>query len=376
MKPALGTLDLPLGPLSPSQRRARTLPRPLFALAPLALAALPLVAEAAKVAVHVPAIESDLKISEGRRSKFHETLVAGMQSGAGADTTVLRADEVRSRLAGRNELLTCQFGACLGKVANTLEADRLIVARIGVRDAVGGAAYKISIAVYDRAGNPLPITGSDACGSDVEGCVLAKALEAMKRSTASIAGEVSKPPAPERPAVASAPMTSGGSSAMTSPTGTPASAGTTTTTTTPTTTSLPTATEPGSPSSSPTSSDGPLTPSPYAKFFHYGWMVAAGTTAAFLVMSIPFLVYAGRDGETTCGPDVPSSRCPTIYTGNLGGGLGLLLGGALVSGGVFGALFYLDHQEHKRMKDGKFVFLPPTILVGTQGVALSGTIRF
>ena len=69
------------------------------------------------------AIESDLKISEGRRSKFHETLVAGL-SGAGGDTTVLRADEVRSRLAGKSELLACQSGACLGKVANALDADR------------------------------------------------------------------------------------------------------------------------------------------------------------------------------------------------------------------------------------------------------------
>lgn len=384
MKPALGNLDSQTGPSLRSQRRLGLLPRSLLALTPLALSALPAVAQANKVAVHVPAIESDLKISEGRRSKFHETLIAGLTGGVGADTTVLRADEVRSRLAGRSELLTCQFGACLGKVASTLEVDRLVVARIGVRDAVGGAAYKVSIAVYDRAGNPLPVTGNDSCGSDVEGCVLAKALEAMRRSTASIAGEISKPAAPERPVVASTPSGSPGTSGSPSggPTATPygspaptTAAGGTGTTTTTTATSLPSASEPGGAGSTP-SSDGPQQPSPYAKFYHYGWMVAAGTTAAFIVMSIPFLSYAGRDGETTCGPDVPSSRCPTIYTGNLGGGLGLLLGGGLVSAGVFGALFYLDHQEHKRMKDGKFVFLPPTIQIGTQGVALSGAIRF
>lgn len=388
MKPALGNTDSQTGLLPRSQRRQAWLPRWLPGLAPLAITALPVVAQATKVAVHVPAIESDLKISEGRRGKFHETLIAGL-SGAGGDVTVLRADEVRSRLAGRAELINCQFGACLGKVASALEVDRLIVPRIGVRDAVGGAAYKISIAVYDRAGNPLPISGNDSCGSDVEGCVLAKALEAMRRSTAGIAGEVGKPSASERPAVAttgpmtsspSAPPTSTSPYAATGPATTgPATTSPTTTsptTTSPTTTaatSLPSATEPGSTSPS---SDGPQPPSPYAKVFHYGWMVAAGSTAVFLVMSIPFLAYSGRDGQTTCGPDVPVSRCPTIYTGNLGGGLGLLLGGALVSAGVFGALFYLDHKEHKRMKDGKFVFLPPSILVGTQGVALSGTLRF
>lgn len=378
MKPALGNSDSQTGLLRPQRRSF--LRQSLPALAPLALFVLPTAAQAMRVAVHVPAIESDLKISEGRRSKFHETLVAGL-SGAGGDTTVLRADEVRSRLAGKSELLACQFGACLGKVANALDADRLIVPRIGVRDAVGGASYKISIAVYDRAGNPLPITGNDSCGSDVEGCVLAKALESMRRSTASIAGEVSKPAASERPAVAAAPGPGPGSTTSTpaagamatAPSGAATSPGPTTTT--PAATSLPSAGDPGSPAGAG-GSDGPQQPSPYAKVFHYGWMVAAGTTAAFIVMSIPFLSYAGRDGDTTCGPDVPSSRCPTIYTGNLGSGLGLLLGGGLVSAGVFGALFYLDHKEHKRMKDGKFVALPPNLLVGSQGVAMTGGFRF
>lgn len=381
MKPALGNSDSQTGLLCRPQRRS-FLRQSLPALAPLALFVLPTAAQAMRVAVHVPAIESDLKISEGRRSKFHETLVAGL-SGAGGDTTVLRADEVRSRLAGKSELLACQFGACLGKVANALDADRLIVPRIGVRDAVGGASYKISIAVYDRAGNPLPITGNDSCGSDVEGCVLAKALESMRRSTASIAGEVSKPAASERPAVAAAPSPGPGATTgtgtaatggmATAPSGPATSPSPTTTTSAPT--SLPSAGDPGSPAGA-SGSEGPQQPSPYAKVFHYGWMVAAGATAAFIVMSIPFLSYSGRDGQTTCGADVPSSRCPTIYTGNLGGGLGLLLGGGLVSAGVFGALFYLDHKEHKRMKDGKFVALPPNLLIGSQGVAMTGGFRF
>jgi len=343
-----------------------------------ALTVLPAVAQANKVAVHVPTIESDLKISEGRRNKFHDTLVAGLQGGVSSDATVLRADEVRSRLAGRAELVNCQYGACVGKVAGALEVDRLIIPRIGVRDAVGGAAYKISLAVYDRAGNPLPISGSDACGSDVEGCVLAKALDAMKRAAGSIAGEVSKPAAPEKPAVAAA------TGPATSPavTPTPSSSPVTAASSSPTASSSPAPSEPSTSPSLPTASDTPSsssdkpTPSKYANVYHYGWMVAAGLTAAFVITSIPFLAYSGRDGMTTCGPDVPVAACPTIYTGNLAGGLGLLLGGGLLSAGAFGVLFYLDRKEHQRMKDGRLVYAPHRLMLGTQGQGLAVSLRF
>lgn len=341
------------------------------------VAALPAVAQATKVAIHVPTLESDLKISEGRRNKFHDTLVAGLQGGVSADASVLRADEVRTRLAGKAELINCQYGACVSKVANALEVDRLIIPRIGVRDAVGGAAYKISLSVYDRAGNPLPISGSDACGNDVEGCVLAKALDAMKRASASIAAEVSKPAGAEKPAVATT------TSPTTSPAATPAATPSTTaaaTTTSPG--SSPTSSDPAAAPSLPTASDPASsstdkpTPSKYANVYHYGWMVAAGATAAFIITSIPFLVFSGRDGTTTCGPDVPVAACPTIYTGNLAGGLGLLLGGGLLSAGAFGVLFYLDRKEHQRMKDGRVVLLPHRLMLGTQGQGLAASLRF
>lgn len=343
------------------------------------LLVLPAAAQAMKVAISVPTLESDLKISEGRRNKFHDTLVAGLVGGVPSDTTVLRADEVRTRVAGKSELASCQFGACVSKVANALEVDRLIIPRIGVRDAVGGAAYKISLAVYDRAGNPLPISGSDACGNDVEGCVLAKALDAMKRASASIATEVGT----EKP-VAVATVTSPATNSPTgsSPSGTTsatasasASAGGTSPGSTPSEPSAAPSLPPASDTATATSSDKP-TPSPYAKVFHYGWMVAAGATAALLITSIPFLAYSGRDGMTTCGPSVPVAACPTIYTGNLAGGLSLLLGGGLVGIGTFAALFYLDRQEHKRMKDGRIVLLPQRLMIGTQGQGLAAGFRF
>lgn len=337
-----------------------------------------------KVAIHVPTLESDLKISEGRRNKFHDTLVAGLVGGVPSDTTVLRADEVRTRVAGKSELASCQYGACVSKVANALEVDRLIIPRIGVRDAVGGAAYKISLAVYDRAGNPLPISGSDACGNDVEGCVLAKALDAMKRASASIAAEVGKPAGADKPAAVATVTSPASSSPSSSPpiASTPSSTPSTSTSgggTSPSSTpSEPSATPslpPASDTATATSGDKP-TPSPYAKVFHYGWMVAAGATAALIITSIPFLAYSGRDGMTTCGPSVPVAACPTIYTGNLAGGLSLLIGGGLVGIGTFAALFYLDRQEHKRMKDGRMVLLPQRLMIGTQGQGLAAGFRF
>lgn len=378
---AAGHASQPLtaGPGARNSRRAKTHSLGWLQLGLVTLTswtALPALAQATKVALHVPTIESDLKISEGRRNKFHDTLIAGLQAGVSSDATVLRADEVRTRLAGRAELVNCQYGACVAKVANALEVDRLIIPRIGVRDAVGGAAYKISLAVYDRSGNPLPISGSDACGNDVEGCVLAKALEAMKRASGSIAAEVSKPAGADKPAVAAmtSPTTSTSpamsSSTSAAATSSPTTSSAVTPTDTGTTASLPTATDP-----SASSSDKP-TPSKYANVYHYGWMVAAGATAAFIITSIPFLSFAGRDGMTTCGPDVPVVACPTVYTGNLAGGLGLLLGGGLLSAGTFGVLFYLDRQEHKRMKDGRLVLLPHRLMIGTQGQGLAASLRF
>lgn len=351
----------------------------LPAITAVSTVAVPALASAASltVAVHVPVIESDLKLSEGRRNKFHETLVAGLAGAVGPDVTVVRAEEVRSALAGKADLIGCRVEGCMSRLANALQADRVIIPRITVKDAVGGAAYKVSLTVFDRLGTELPITARDGCGDDMEGCNLAKALDSMKRATAGMAAEVVKPTTVESKAAAaaSAPVAAAPSASSSSP----ASMGSSSTavSSSPTTSgsasaSLPPAVDS---STSGTTSDKP-TPSPYAKVYHYGWMVAAGATAVFVITSIGFLAFAPKDGSTTCGPDVPVNRCPTIYTGNTATGLGLLLGGGLVSAGAFGALFYLDRREQRRMAGTQVSLLPPSVAIGTQGFALSLSGRF
>jgi len=92
----------------------------------------------------------------------------------------------------------------------------------------------------------------------------------------------------------------------------------------------------------------PISTRPYNKGYRVGWIVAAAATGAFVVASIPFFAFVAKENQTTCGIDVPRDRCPTVYTGNLGPGLGMLLGGGLTSATAFGVLFYLDRREQRR----------------------------
>lgn len=282
-------------------------------------------------------------MSEGRRNKFHDTLAAGLKEAAGTDTTVITAEEVRFALGDRPELLGCTEGSCLQKIAELLKADRLIVPIIGIKSAVGGSAYKIGLHVYDRSGTALPIVGSESCGDDSDGCNLARAFGAMKRSTASIASQLSKPTVPERIQTESAEK-----AAQAKPL-----------------TPEPALKDPTAPENAPQ-------PSPYAKLYHYGWIGAAALTGAFVIGSIPFLVFASRENQITCAAGTPRNQCPTVYTGNLGPGLGLLLGGGLLSAGAFAVLFYLDRREQKRMSGVSHAILDlPSVHVGSDGFALS-----
>ena len=99
--------------------------------------------------------------------------------------------------------------------------------------------------------------------------------------------------------------------------------------------------------------------------YRYGWIISLAVGGAFLVSSVPFLIYAARENQTTCDPSVPVTSCPTVYKGNLGAGLGLLLGGAVgAGGGGFALFYYLDKQAQKRA--------PRLSVMPTAGGALAG----
>lgn len=267
--------------------------------------------------MQVPQIDSDTPISEGRRNKFHETLIAGLKDAAGTETTVVTGEEIRFALGEKPNLLECFGGPCLRQVIELVKADRLLVPRITIKAAAGGNSYKIALSVYDQSGAATPIIGSESCGDDGEGCNLARAFDALKRSTASIAGQV-------------------GGSARSEPAAAAASAAT------------PQAATLKEPLKEPAVEPSPK-PLQGTKAYRYGWITAAALTGAFVVASIPFFAFAAKEGQTTCPPSVPRDQCPSVYTGNLGPGLGLLLGGGLASAGAFGILFYLDRREARRI---------------------------
>ena len=217
----------------------------------------------------------------------------------------------------------------------------MIVPRIGVRDAVGGASYKISIAVYDR-----PAT---RCRS----LATTRAVEAMGRlrpgQSAGVDAALDREhrrrgqQACRQRASRGSRCPSPGPGATTG-TGTAATGGMAVAPSGPATSPSPTTT-----TSAPTRR--PALAIPAAR---RAPVAAKVRSSQALCQGVPLrldggggrdgglhrdvdsvLSHSGRDGQTTCGADVPSSRCPTIYTGNLGG-LGLLLGGGLVSAGGSG----------------------------------------
>lgn len=307
-------------------------------------------ARAARIAVQVPFIESDTPISEGRRKKFHDTLVAGLKEASGPESTVIAGEEVRTALLGKPDLLGCDAGPCLHEVAELIQADRLIVARITLKSAVGGSAYRIALATYEPSGAALPLKGSATCGDDSEGCNLSRALEALKHSTASLAEQLgapvqpAPPPAMPAPAPSSVPVALGGLRA-------------------PFSLKDPMAAETAAPS-----------PAPHAQVYRYGYIAAAVATGGLVIASIPFFVFYGREShdETPCGTGIPLHQCPTVYQGNLGPALGLLLGGGLLGAGAFTTLFYLERREQRRLSTERHAQLDlPRLRIGGGGAVLS-----
>lgn len=313
-------------------------------------------ARAARIAVQVPFIESDTPISEGRRNKFHDTLVAGLKEAPGPEPTVIAGAEVRAALGDKPNLLICYDGPCLHEVAELVQADRLIVARITLKSAVVGSAYRIALSVYEQSGAALPLQGSETCGDDSEGCNLSRALAALKRSTASLAKQLDAPlrPAPPSPAMpaparSSVPVALGGLRA-------------------PFSLKDPMAAETAAPS-----------PAPQAKVYRYGYLAAAVATGGLVIASIPFFVFYGRESqnETPCGTGTPFHQCPTVYEGNLGPALGLLLGGGLLGVGAFTTLYYLERREQRRLSKERHAQLDlPRLRIGGGGAVLSLTGHF
>lgn len=284
---------------------------------------------AGRIAVLPPSIDTHSPFSDGKRNKFHDTLTKGLQDEAGASSMVMSADEVRQQLRGNKELLTCQSGPCLTQVAQQLSADRLVVARIGVKGAVGGSAYTIELSVFDQTGAALPITGTERCGDDSDGCNLSRAYEALRRASAGIAGQLVAEKTAPRPVEKPPELQLKDPSAPEPVAATP---------------------PPPPPPAPVLTPPPPVNATPYNHGYRYGWIAAAAVGGAFIISSIPFLYFASLEGQTNCGPSVPRNQCPQVYQGNLGPGLGLLLGGGLASAGAFAVLFYLDKREQRRHK--------------------------
>ncbi|MFO0577837.1 MAG: hypothetical protein U1A78_27840 [Polyangia bacterium] len=305
---------------------------------------------AAKVAVLPPKVDSDAPVSEGKKSKFHDTLTQGLSEGADARTQVVPADEVRRALEDRPDLSGCLGGPCIAQAASAIKAERIVVPRVSIKGSVGGSAYSVSLTVFDASGTALPIVSSERCGDETDGCNLSKAYDAMKRATAAIGGQVSNPSVAEKlqPPAPTEPQ-------LKDPTKDPAVGSDPT---------RPATSEPLAMTSRP--------PQPYRPYYRYGWIAAAIAGGAFVVSSIPFLVFASREGQTNCGPNVPFNQCPQVYQGNLAPGLGLLLGGGLASAGAFAVLFYLDKREQRRAA-GTLTLLPVPL---ADGMALSAAGRF
>lgn len=309
---------------------------------------------AARVAVLSPKVESDSPVTEGRRNKFHDSLTQGLTEAAGGQWTVLSSEEVRQRLAGREDLLSCQQGSCVGQVASQLQIDRVVVPKITMKSVVGGNAYQILLTAIDPSGKQSDVIFAERCGDDSEGCNLSRAFESMRKTASGLPAKLtvtapaSQPaetprPTPEKTQPASVPeWTLKDPSSSPQPTGSPA------TSTTPTTTA------------------------PHQRNIGYrvGWVVSGVLAGGMLITSIPFLILAPRDGQPTC-TDRPSNQCPTRYQGNLATGLGLL-GGGLAAATAFGVLYYLDRRDLKR-STGQVALLP---LLLEQGSGLSAITRF
>lgn len=278
---------------------------------------------AGKVAALQPRFEPP--VGAELRDRFHDALSRGLQQG-GAE--VVPAADVRSRLGGSEELAGCSGGACAVQALGELKAERLALAEISV----SGKNYIISLRLLDQGGAEM-WHATERC--DI--CTVREADEAVAKAASRMAPWVGRP-GPTDQAKAAAPP--------------------------------PPPPKLAAPTPAPPPGPSPLAPVPEPRRFtpyRIGWIVSLAVGGAFLVSSIPFLIYAAKENQTTCDPSIPVTSCPTVYKGNLGAGLGLLLGGAVgAGGGGFALFYYLDKQAQKRPR----VSLSPTAggaLLGLEG---------
>ncbi len=311
---------------------------------------------AARVAVLAPKIESDSTVSEGRRNKMHDSLAQGLGDAAGSDWAVLSAEEVRQRLSSNADLLNCQKGGCINQVASQLQVDRVVVAQLAIKNAVGGSTYQIRLTAIDPTGKQTDVAHSGRCGDDGEGCNLTRAFESMRKTSMEFVPKL-KPAAPPPPVeVAKSPVEQ-----PVAPPPTPPSDGVLKDPTTPPTMTTPNGT--ATPSATQT------TPHTRNTGYRIGWIASGIVAGGLLITSIPFLILSPRDGQPTCTDGRPSNQCPTRYQGNLATGLGLL-GGGIAAATAFGVLYYLDRRDLKRSQ-GQVAVLPIYLESGS-GLAAIG----
>lgn len=241
------------------------------------------------------------------REKFHDAVVRGM----GGEVEIVPASEVRMRLFSSPDLLDCTGGTCIGKVASTLHAERVVVADI---DQIG-KNYAIKVTVFDAAGAEVG-KATETC----EICSVREAQAAVTRATSKAAPllvvKSAPPPVPEARTGTGAAAPEGPEAPRATPPviepqkqepapkkevevkqEPPAKTGT-----------APTAT-----TASDQGADGfPYRPVAFGTF---------GVAAATLITTIGFAAFAGKDGmPSNCNVSIPvvknDPRCPTIYQGN------------------------------------------------------------
>ncbi len=294
-------------------------------LAGLALAWFALGASAPAHGAKVAPLAPRLPVSAAPelRDRFQDAIARGLQLGAVTGVEVMAGSDVRVRLQANNELLGCQGGTCLTRAVTELKVDRLALAEIDV----SSKNYSIQLRLIDQGGAEIWRTAENC---DI--CTVREADEAVARAAARMGPWIARPgPTDQANAAAQAKAAA--------------------------------AAPPVAPSNIPSAEQ---TPEAHHLYYRYGWISAAVVGGLFVVAAVPFLVYAGKDGQTNCDPSVNPRNCPTIYKGNLGAGLGLLSAGVVAGGGTFAILYYLDRRQQRQSP-------PPRVsLVPTAGGAMLG----
>jgi hypothetical protein len=244
------------------------------------------------------------------RDRFHEAIVRGLQTGG---DEVIPATEVRLRLGVSDELLNCAgFGPCVGRVAQALQTQRLVVTDIDIN----GKDYAIKLRLVD--GNGRELTKID---EPCDICTVKEADEAVARAAAKLA---------------SAAHTLLGESATAKPE-------------TPKAETPPPKPEPPKPESPPIATPAPVETPPSLqrekKMFPWRPLAISSLVGGVVVLAIGIPLVA-IDGQPTCDKPNPRQSCPEVYNTVGAGGtlLGLGIGGVVASG----VMFYMDHRVRAR----------------------------